>query len=229
MTSARGYSRAGRAAQRRGLLCDQAWTDLASAIEQSKVAKRERLEPVSRRSVLSRRSKRHRWRSEEVECIAVARPFSRTARKRYSSCAAFPVSRMRRLSSSSTTPPTPPPLISLRVSSTSAVLSVDRAGDLSIRRSVSTPRAASLTPVRELYFPDSLGDLFNRVTELLGYQSRSDEHKVQWISATAEPAYKSFHGTAEPMGLRLAADSIAAISMPTASRAEDSAGNFSRR
>jgi carbamoyltransferase len=46
-----------------------------------------------------------------------------------------------------------------------------------------------LRPVRELYFPDSLGDLFNRVTELLGFEPRSDEHKVQWLSASGEPRY----------------------------------------
>lgn len=70
-----------------------------------------------------------------------------------------------------------------------SVLSVDRAGDF---RSAVLFRASGLdlTPLRELYFPDSLGDLFNRVTELLGYRSRADEHKVQWLSAGGEPIYK---------------------------------------
>ena len=40
-----------------------------------------------------------------------------------------------------------------------------------------------------MYFPDSLGDLFNRVTEMLGYEPRADEHKVQWLSASGQPAY----------------------------------------
>jgi carbamoyltransferase len=71
-----------------------------------------------------------------------------------------------------------------------AVLSIDRAGDF--RSAVLFEGdGARLHPVRELYFPDSLGDLFNRVTALLGYEPRSDEHKVQWLSASGTPRYLS--------------------------------------
>ncbi len=71
---------------------------------------------------------------------------------------------------------------------TAAVLSIDRAGDF---RSavVFHGERNRLTPTRELYFPDSLGDLFNRVTELLGFQPRADEHKVQWLSTSGQPKY----------------------------------------
>jgi carbamoyltransferase len=70
-----------------------------------------------------------------------------------------------------------------------SVLSVDRAGDF---RSAALfhGRGNQLNAVRELYFPDSLGDLFNRVTELLGYEPRADEHKVQWLSASGTPSYR---------------------------------------
>ena len=68
------------------------------------------------------------------------------------------------------------------------VLSLDRAGDF--RSAVAFKGENNqLTPVRELYFPDSLGDLFNRVTELLGFEPRDDEHKVQWLSASGKPAH----------------------------------------
>ncbi len=69
-----------------------------------------------------------------------------------------------------------------------SVLSIDRAGDF---RSAVLFRGErnQLTPVRELYFPDSLGDVFNRVTELLGFEPRADEHKVQWLSASGESKY----------------------------------------
>jgi len=68
------------------------------------------------------------------------------------------------------------------------VLSVDRAGDF--RSAVLFQGEGNrLTKVRELYFPDSLGDLYNRVTELIGFEARSDEHKVQWLSAGGEPAF----------------------------------------
>ncbi len=69
-----------------------------------------------------------------------------------------------------------------------SVLSIDRAGDF---RSAMLFQANKkhLTAIRELYFPDSLGDLFNRVTELFGFEPRADEHKVQWLSASGEPKY----------------------------------------
>jgi len=35
---------------------------------------------------------------------------------------------------------------------------------------------------RDAYYPDSLGDLYGRVTELLGFSAGADEHKVQWLS-----------------------------------------------
>lgn len=69
-----------------------------------------------------------------------------------------------------------------------SVLSVDRAGDF---RSAVLFRAEGtrLTRVRELYFPDSLGHLYNRVTALLGFEPRADEHKVQWLSAAGSPVF----------------------------------------
>lgn len=72
--------------------------------------------------------------------------------------------------------------------STATVLTIDRAGDL---RCSSRWRAADgkLELELESYFPDSLGDLYGRVTEFLGFVSRSDEHKVQWMSATGDTRF----------------------------------------
>ncbi len=42
----------------------------------------------------------------------------------------------------------------------------------------------------EILYPDSIGELYGRVTELLGFQRRADEHRVQWLSATGEPRYQ---------------------------------------
>jgi carbamoyltransferase len=69
-----------------------------------------------------------------------------------------------------------------------AVLSIDRAGDFR-SGALFQGQKNHLVPVREMYFPDSLGDVFNRVTEMVGYEPRADEHKVQWLSASGEPAY----------------------------------------
>jgi len=65
-----------------------------------------------------------------------------------------------------------------------AVLTLDRAGDF---RCAARWRGEthSLTLDHEAYYPDSLGDLYGRVTELLGFEPRSEEHKVQWLSTSA--------------------------------------------
>jgi carbamoyltransferase len=61
------------------------------------------------------------------------------------------------------------------------VLTLDRAGDF---RCGTRWHAAGtqLSLERELYYPDSLGDLYGRVTELLGFRANLEEHKVQWLS-----------------------------------------------
>ena len=56
------------------------------------------------------------------------------------------------------------------------------------------PPAAGAPPViksswsANLYYPDSLGDLYGRVTELLGFAAKADEHKVQWLSTADDGA-----------------------------------------
>jgi carbamoyltransferase len=69
------------------------------------------------------------------------------------------------------------------------VLTLDRGGDF---RSGSRWRAAgtALTMEQEHYAPDSIGDLYGRVTELLGFESNVDEHKVQWLSVTGDDRYR---------------------------------------
>jgi len=66
------------------------------------------------------------------------------------------------------------------------VLVLDRGGDY---RSASRWRAEGnrIEIERESYFPDSLADLYSRVTELMGHEPRGDEHKVQWM-ATGAPS-----------------------------------------
>jgi carbamoyltransferase len=64
-----------------------------------------------------------------------------------------------------------------------AVLTLDRDGDF---RSAARWRASGnqIQLERDLYYPDSLGDLYGRVTELLGFAAGADEHKVQWLSTS---------------------------------------------
>ncbi|MCC7498513.1 MAG: carbamoyltransferase [Bryobacterales bacterium] len=63
-----------------------------------------------------------------------------------------------------------------------AVLTLDHSGDL---RSGALWRGEGnrLTLDRELFYPDSLGEVYSRVTDLLDFEPGADEHKVQWLSA----------------------------------------------
>lgn len=69
------------------------------------------------------------------------------------------------------------------------VLTLDRGGDF---RSGTLWQAAggALTLEQEHYAPDSIGEIYGRVTELLGFESNVDEHKVQWLSITGDDRYR---------------------------------------
>ncbi len=80
------------------------------------------------------------------------------------------------------------------------VLTLDRQGDLRCGARW-TGKGSHLDLDRELYFPDSLADLYTRVTELLGYQPNADEHKVQWLSTSGDdrfvPLFEEILGAAK--------------------------------
>ncbi len=67
------------------------------------------------------------------------------------------------------------------------VLTLDRAGDF---RCGARWRASTghLMLEQEQYYPDSLGDLYRRVTELLGFDPDADAHKIQWLSSSGDDA-----------------------------------------
>lgn len=69
------------------------------------------------------------------------------------------------------------------------VVTLDRGCDL---RSFSRWRAEGtrLTIESEQFFPDSFGDVYGRVTELLGFQAGVDEHKTQWLSVAGDDRFR---------------------------------------
>src|SRR3954452_14036060 len=69
------------------------------------------------------------------------------------------------------------------------VLALDRGGDFRCGTRWQAS-GAQLTIDREQYLSDSLGDLSGRVTELLGFEARGDEHKVQWLSTGGDDRFK---------------------------------------
>jgi carbamoyltransferase len=72
------------------------------------------------------------------------------------------------------------------------VLTLDRGGDF---RCGSRWQADGtvMTLDHEQYPPDSLGDLYGRVTELLGFSANEDEHKVQWLSVVGDERYRDLY------------------------------------
>jgi carbamoyltransferase len=174
-----------------GLLSDPACCvirdgQLASAIEQAKVSRQDR--PGSfPDEAFTLALEVAGVKAADIDCVALARPFAVGAesaaqlelRARFPKSEIVVVEHHHAHAASAYYP---------SGFDSAMVLSVDRAGDF---RSAVLFRGKDqqLTPLRELYFPDSLGDLFNRVTGMLGYEPRADEHKVQWMSASGEPVY----------------------------------------
>ncbi len=70
------------------------------------------------------------------------------------------------------------------------VLALDRGGDFRCGTRWHG-RGTQLAIEQEQYLSDSLGDLYGRVTELLGFNSRADEHKVQWLSSAGDDRFRS--------------------------------------
>lgn len=175
-----------------GLLSDPACCILkdgriASAIEQAKVTRQDR-PGVFPEEALRMSLEISGVAPEEIDCVAIARPFAPgpesaaqlELRARFPSSDIVVVEHHHAHAASA---------YYVSGFDSAAVLSLDRAGDF---RSGVLFRGEHnrLTTVREMYFPDSLGDLFNRVTALLGFEPRADEHKVQWLSAQGEPVHR---------------------------------------
>lgn len=66
------------------------------------------------------------------------------------------------------------------------VLTLDRGADF---RCGSRWRAEGSHLTLEFEQYDSLGDLYGRVTTLLGFEANADEHKVQWMSAAGDARF----------------------------------------
>jgi len=69
--------------------------------------------------------------------------------------------------------------------SDATILTLDREGDMRCG-ALWHGKKNQLEMTRELYYPDSIGDLYGRVTALLGFEPNADEHKVQWLSASGD-------------------------------------------
>jgi carbamoyltransferase len=127
-------------------------------------------------------------RPEQVDTIAVARPISAGLEADFhlKLRASFPHSRIvvlehHQAHAASAYYPSP--------FDEATVLTLDRAGDFRCG-SLWQARGTQMTLEQEYYYPDSLCDLYGRVTELLGFESNVDEHKVQWLSVLGDERYR---------------------------------------
>jgi len=161
--------------------------ELVAAVEQRKIARRRRRGTIPQESIRACLQIAG-VRPEQVDCIALARPLATgpEARIHLELRAWFPNSHIvlvehQAAHAASAYYPSP--------FREATVLTLDRIGDL---RCGARWRACGnkLEVDKELYYPDSLGELFTRVTALLGFEPNADEHKVQWLSAFGDGRFK---------------------------------------
>ena len=155
-------------------------------------------------------------RPDQVDCVAVVRPIpaAQESSLHLNLRARFPQSRMalidhHRAHAASAFYASP--------FDEATVLVLDRHGDFRCGSRWHAADGRLLRLEKELYSPDSLGELYGRVTELLGFNANADEHKVQWLSAAGADGHRElFLEILQVFGRRFGPVSIDPISMPSA-------------
>jgi carbamoyltransferase len=169
--------------------------ELIAAVEEKKIARRPQAGGLPEAAIAAALEMAHLSPSA-VNCIALVRPFPQeihlTLRSKFPKAQVLMVEHHAAHAASAYYP---------SPFEEATVLTLDRDGDF---RSAARWRAAGnqLHLERDLYYPDSLGDLYGRVTELLGFSSGVDEHKVQWLSTadsgeTYRPLFEEILGGSE--------------------------------
>ncbi|HKW99018.1 MAG TPA: carbamoyltransferase C-terminal domain-containing protein [Bryobacteraceae bacterium] len=163
---------------------------LVAAVEESKLMRRGR--PQSRRlpeASIAMCLDLAKIKAEKVDCVAVVRPIpaAQEGGLHLNLRERFPNSRMalidhHRAHAASAFYASP--------FNDATVLVLDRRGDFRCGSSWRASGGQLLLLEKELYSPDSLGELYGRVTELLGFHANADEHKVQWMSMAAGDKYR---------------------------------------
>ena len=157
---------------------------LTSAVEQKKVSRRHEADEVPEEAVTSALALA-RVAPARVDCVALVRPFTtgHESELHLALRARFPSSRLV-LVEHHTAHAASAYFASPFDQAT--VLTLDRMGDFRCGARWQG-EANELRLEKELYFPDSLGDLYGRVTELLDFRANAEEHKVQWLSTSGDP------------------------------------------
>lgn len=157
---------------------------LASAVEQKKVSRRLEAGGVPEEAIESALSLAG-VTAPKVDCVTLVRPFAagRESALHMTLRARFPSSQLALVEHHAAH------AASAYFASPfheAIVLTLDRIGDFRCGARWHA-KDNELRLEKELYYPDSLGDLYGRVTELLGFRANADEHKVQWLSTAGDP------------------------------------------
>lgn len=159
--------------------------ELVAAVEESKLSRLARLGEMPEQAVAASMALAGA-KGEEVDCVALVRPIPAGPDIHLRLRTLFPNARVvlveHHLAHAAS---------AYYVSGfdEATVLTLDRAGDFRCgARYQASGRQLRLE--KESHAPDSLGDLYGRVTELLGFVSNHDEHKVQWLSAAGDDRFR---------------------------------------
>jgi len=160
--------------------------ELVAAVEQKKLARRHRAGELPAEAMAAC-LEMTRVNEAAVDCVAVARPFAAGPagglhlglRQKYPNARIVLVGHhMAHAASAYYVSPF----------EEATVLTLDRGSDFrSGARWHASGNAIQLE--QDIYYPDSFGDLYGRVTEFLGFEPRADEHKVQWLSASGDDRF----------------------------------------
>jgi carbamoyltransferase len=172
-----------------GILSDAACAllrdgELVAAIEEKKIARRHTLGELPQYAIAGC-LEIARINPEQVDSVAVVRPFPADTSLHLQLRAQFPNARLVLVEHH-----TAHAASAWYPSSfdEAMVLTLDHAGDLRCgARWHGGPDGLRLD--KELFYPDSFADLYGRVTALLGFQSKADEHKVQWLSTAGDDRF----------------------------------------
>src|SRR6202451_3200405 len=168
--------------------------ELVSAVEERKVARQNNA--ALPQAAISTALEVAKLKPADVNCVALVRPFAQqihlTLREQFPNAQTLVVDHHAAHAASAYYP---------SPFEDATVLTLDRDGDF---RSAARWRASGnqLHLEKDLYYPDSLGDFYSRVTELLGFNPGSDEHKVQWLSTADSgeqflPLFEDILGSSE--------------------------------
>jgi carbamoyltransferase len=150
--------------------------ELVAAVEERKVARQVTADALPQTAIAGALEVAG-LRPADVNCVALVRPFAQrihlTLRAQFPNAQTLMVEHHAAHAASAYYP---------SPFEDATVLTLDRDGDF---RSAARwcAHGHQLQLEKDLYYPDSLGDLYSRVTELLGFSPGADEHKVQWLSS----------------------------------------------